>query len=51
MNDGKGGIIILLTDGIENKSPMINDVYPDLIAAQVQIVSVAFGYAKLPRCN
>jgi hypothetical protein len=43
LKDEKGGVIILLTDGAENKSPMIHDVYPDLIAAQVQIVSVAFG--------
>jgi len=38
----KGGVIVLVTDGEENRSPMIADVYPDLIAAQVRVVSIAF---------
>ncbi|KZS12185.1 Calcium-activated chloride channel regulator 2 [Daphnia magna] len=40
---GKGGVIVLVTDGSENRMPYIADMYPQLIDAQVQVVSVAFG--------
>uniref|UniRef100_A0A0N8E3Y3 Calcium-activated chloride channel regulator 4, 30 kDa form n=1 Tax=Daphnia magna TaxID=35525 RepID=A0A0N8E3Y3_9CRUS len=40
---GKGGVIVLVTDGSENRMPYIEDMYPQLIDAQVQVVSVAFG--------
>ena len=35
---------MLVTDGVENLPPYIADVYPELIAAQVRVVSIAFGY-------
>jgi calcium-activated chloride channel regulator 4 len=40
---GKGGIIVLVTDGVETIHPFIIEVTPQLIAAQVQVVSIAFG--------
>uniref|UniRef100_A0A0P5N6L4 Calcium-activated chloride channel regulator 4, 30 kDa form n=1 Tax=Daphnia magna TaxID=35525 RepID=A0A0P5N6L4_9CRUS len=40
---GKGGVIVLVTDGLENEYPYIEDMYPQLIDAQVQVVSIAFG--------
>ncbi|KAI9556636.1 hypothetical protein GHT06_016426 [Daphnia sinensis] len=40
---GKGGVIVLVTDGMENVLPYIADMYPELIEAQVQVVSIAFG--------
>ncbi|XP_032788079.2 LOW QUALITY PROTEIN: calcium-activated chloride channel regulator 4 [Daphnia magna] len=40
---GKGGVIVLVTDGSENMRPYIEAMYPQLIDAQVQVVSVAFG--------
>ncbi|KAK4015728.1 hypothetical protein OUZ56_030702 [Daphnia magna] len=40
---GKGGVIVLVTDGSENMRPYIEDMYTQLIDAQVQVVSVAFG--------
>ncbi|XP_046644860.1 calcium-activated chloride channel regulator 4-like [Daphnia pulicaria] len=42
---GKGGIIVLVTDGVETIHPFIIEVTPQLIAAQVQVVSIAFGRA------
>ncbi|KAK4015731.1 hypothetical protein OUZ56_030705 [Daphnia magna] len=40
---GKGGVIVLVTDGLENEHPYIEEMYPQLIDAQVQVVSIAFG--------
>lgn len=40
----EGGVIVLVTDGEENVYPFIADVEPDLIEAQVRVVSIAFGY-------
>ena len=40
---GNGGVIVLVTDGQENVYPYIKDVTPQLIAAQIQVVSIAFG--------
>ncbi|KAI9550565.1 hypothetical protein GHT06_005067 [Daphnia sinensis] len=42
---GKGGVIVLVTDGMENQNPYIADMYPQLLDAQVQVVSLAFGRA------
>ncbi|XP_057373377.1 calcium-activated chloride channel regulator 4-like [Daphnia carinata] len=42
---GKGGVIVLVTDGMENENPYIAEMYPQLIDAQVQVVSIAFGRA------
>ena len=38
-----GGVIILLTDGEENNSPTIKDVLSSIKAAEVRVVSIAFG--------
>jgi hypothetical protein len=38
---------VLVTDGLENEYPYIRDVTPALIAAQIQVVSIAFGYKYL----
>jgi calcium-activated chloride channel regulator 4 len=40
---GNGGVIVLVTDGLENEYPYIGNVTPELIAAQIQVVSIAFG--------
>ena len=40
----EGGVIVLVTDGEENVAPMIADVEPALIEAQVRVVSIAFGW-------
>jgi hypothetical protein len=37
---GNGGVIVLVTDGIDST---ISDATPELIAAQIQVVSIAFG--------
>ncbi|XP_057373421.1 calcium-activated chloride channel regulator 4-like [Daphnia carinata] len=42
---GKGGVIVLVTDGMENEHPYIAEMYPQLIDAQVHVVSIAFGKA------
>ncbi|XP_059351101.1 calcium-activated chloride channel regulator 4-like [Daphnia carinata] len=42
---GKGGVIVLVSDGMENHDPLIADMYPQLINAQIQVVSLAFGRA------
>ena len=48
LGDGKvskdiGGIIVLVTDGEETKSPYIADVQPSLIAAKVAVHSIGIG--------
>jgi hypothetical protein len=43
---GKGGIIVLITDGMETIRPNINEVYPELIDSQARVVSVAFGQVQ-----
>ena len=40
---GKGGVILLLTDGEENEHPYIYEVLLEIIAAEVRVVSIAFG--------
>ena len=40
---GPGGVILLLTDGGENVNPFINEVLPELIQANVRVVSIASG--------
>lgn len=40
---GKGGVILLMTDGEENKNPAINTVLPAIVQAGVRVVSVNFG--------
>jgi hypothetical protein len=40
---GNGGVIVLVTDGLENEYPFIRDVTPELIDAKIQVVSIAFG--------
>ena len=39
----EGGVIILVTDGMENHHPYINDVFANVKATGVRIVSIAFG--------
>ena len=41
--NNKGGIILLLTDGVENVRPYVNEILPQLIASQARVVSIAFG--------
>ncbi|XP_070397185.1 calcium-activated chloride channel regulator 1-like isoform X2 [Dermacentor albipictus] len=38
-----GGTIVLLTDGLENKPPYIKEVKPDILAANVRVVTMAMG--------
>ncbi|KAH7974119.1 hypothetical protein HPB49_010207 [Dermacentor silvarum] len=38
-----GGTIVLLTDGVENVAPYIDDVMPELFAANVELVTMAMG--------
>ncbi|XP_070397186.1 calcium-activated chloride channel regulator 1-like isoform X1 [Dermacentor albipictus] len=38
-----GAIIVLLTDGVENQKPHIDDVWPQLLAGKVQVVTMAMG--------
>jgi Mg-chelatase subunit ChlD len=39
----EGGVIILVTDGMENEKPYINAVFANVKATGVRIVSIAFG--------
>ncbi|XP_065295250.2 calcium-activated chloride channel regulator 1-like [Dermacentor albipictus] len=39
----EGAIIVLLTDGMENEHPSIDDVWPQLLASKVQVVTMAMG--------
>lgn len=41
---GLGGVILLLTDGEETDRPFINEVLPELMKANVRVVSIAFGW-------
>nr|XP_054924930.1 calcium-activated chloride channel regulator 1-like [Dermacentor andersoni] len=36
-------IIVLFTDGMENEYPSIDDVWPQLLASKVQVVTMAMG--------
>ena len=44
LNAEKRGVIVLVTYRVQNRPPYIADVYPELTAAQVRVVSIAFGY-------
>ncbi|XP_070377006.1 calcium-activated chloride channel regulator 1-like isoform X2 [Dermacentor albipictus] len=39
----EGAIIVLLTDGVENEQPYIDDVWPQLLAVKVEVVAMAMG--------
>ncbi|XP_070397210.1 calcium-activated chloride channel regulator 1-like isoform X5 [Dermacentor albipictus] len=39
----EGAIIVLLTDGVENEQPYIDDVWPQLLALKVEVVAMAMG--------
>nr|XP_054924931.1 uncharacterized protein LOC129383928 [Dermacentor andersoni] len=39
----EGAIIVLLTDGMENEYPSIDDAWPQLLASKVQVVTMAMG--------
>ncbi|XP_070377126.1 calcium-activated chloride channel regulator 1-like [Dermacentor albipictus] len=39
----EGAMIVLLTDGMENEFPSIDDVWPQLLASKVQVVTMAMG--------
>ncbi|XP_050030771.1 calcium-activated chloride channel regulator 1-like isoform X2 [Dermacentor andersoni] len=39
----EGGIIVLMSDGTENRAPYLNDVMPQLTAAKVEISTLALG--------
>ncbi|XP_077986132.1 calcium-activated chloride channel regulator 4A-like [Glandiceps talaboti] len=41
----EGGILFLLTDGDENRSPYIDDVIPELLSKKVVVDSLAFSNA------
>lgn len=38
---------MLVTDGGENIHPFISEVTPQLISAQIRVVSIAFGYENI----
>ncbi|XP_078621048.1 calcium-activated chloride channel regulator 3A-1-like [Branchiostoma floridae x Branchiostoma japonicum] len=45
---GQGGTIVLMTDGQENTSPMIQDVWPSVLQQKVTLVTIAIGeYADM----
>lgn len=39
----EGGIIVLISDGIENEKPHLKDVLPQLTAAKVEVSTLALG--------
>ncbi|XP_070397170.1 calcium-activated chloride channel regulator 1-like isoform X1 [Dermacentor albipictus] len=39
----EGASIVLLTDGVENEQPYIHDVWPQLLAAKVEVVTMTMG--------
>ncbi|KAH7976235.1 hypothetical protein HPB52_010311 [Rhipicephalus sanguineus] len=39
----EGGIIVLMTDGAENETPSLKDVLPELMAAKVEVSTMALG--------
>ncbi|KAH7974122.1 hypothetical protein HPB49_010210 [Dermacentor silvarum] len=39
----EGAIIVVFTDGEENKQPYIHDVWPQLLASKVEVVTMAMG--------
>ncbi|XP_070377011.1 calcium-activated chloride channel regulator 1-like isoform X2 [Dermacentor albipictus] len=39
----EGASIVLLTDGVENEQPYIHDVWPQLLAAKVEVVAMTMG--------
>nr|XP_054924932.1 uncharacterized protein LOC129383929 [Dermacentor andersoni] len=39
----EGASIVLLTDGVENEQPYIHDIWPQLLAAKVEVVTMTMG--------
>ncbi|XP_070377000.1 calcium-activated chloride channel regulator 1-like isoform X2 [Dermacentor albipictus] len=39
----EGAVIVLFTDGMENEYPSIEDVWPQLLASKVKVVTMAMG--------
>ncbi|XP_075526624.1 calcium-activated chloride channel regulator 1-like [Dermacentor variabilis] len=39
----EGASIVLLTDGVENEQPYIHDIWPQLLAANVEVVTMTMG--------
>ncbi len=36
-------VIVLLTDGIENRAPTVRDVMPDVLSANIKVFTITFG--------
>lgn len=45
---GRGGVILLITDGEENAAPYIDEVLPTVIQSGVRVVTIAFGLDTIP---